>query len=212
MEMYSPAAIENDPASRPAIPASSVTVREVPDPAKPMTRAVLDTRPSLTRTRRPAARRTGRCGATIRAAGSVPGGPGGPGRAGAPGSGRGCARRRPSPGRRPGRCRTCRRRPLGSLDHRQHGLDRQPARRRANQPGAQARAAGGRYVGACFAQFVFPVRGVLQLDRGQLTEDLLALAGLRVSQPRVQRGGVPLAGEHVRQRLTDFVPLSGLIA
>ena len=48
METYSPAAIENDPASRPATPASSVTVREVPEPAKPITRAVFDTRPSLT--------------------------------------------------------------------------------------------------------------------------------------------------------------------
>ena len=47
MEMYSPAAIENDPASSPAIPASKVTVRDVPEPAKPMTRAVLDTSPSL---------------------------------------------------------------------------------------------------------------------------------------------------------------------
>jgi hypothetical protein len=46
--MYSPAAIENDPASSPAIPASKVTVRELPEPAKPMARAVLDTNPSLT--------------------------------------------------------------------------------------------------------------------------------------------------------------------
>ena len=44
---YSPAAIEKAPASSPAMPANSTTPRSTPEPANPMTRAVLETRPSL---------------------------------------------------------------------------------------------------------------------------------------------------------------------
>ncbi len=48
MDTYSPAAIENEPDSRPAVPASMITVCDAPEPATPMTSAVLDTSPSLT--------------------------------------------------------------------------------------------------------------------------------------------------------------------
>src|SRR6476646_2976987 len=46
--MYSPAAIENAPASKPASPAKAIAVLAAPEPAKPITSEVLDTRPSLT--------------------------------------------------------------------------------------------------------------------------------------------------------------------
>ena len=48
MDTYSPAAIENAPASRPATPASRITERSAPEPANPSTSAALDTSPSLT--------------------------------------------------------------------------------------------------------------------------------------------------------------------
>ena len=46
--MYSPTAIENAPASKPASPAKAIGVLAAPEPAKPITSEVLDTRPSLT--------------------------------------------------------------------------------------------------------------------------------------------------------------------
>src|ERR1700694_2272170 len=46
--MYSPAAIENAPASKPASPANAIAVLAAPEPAKPITSELLDTRPSLT--------------------------------------------------------------------------------------------------------------------------------------------------------------------
>jgi hypothetical protein len=45
--MYSPAAIDKAPASRPARPASRITWLEEPAPAMPRTREKLDTSPSL---------------------------------------------------------------------------------------------------------------------------------------------------------------------
>ena len=48
IEMYSPAAIENAPASSPAMPVSRMSRPFVEAPATPMTRARFDTRPSLT--------------------------------------------------------------------------------------------------------------------------------------------------------------------
>ena len=46
--MYSPAAIEKAPASKPASPANAIVVLAAPEPAKPITSELLDTSPSLT--------------------------------------------------------------------------------------------------------------------------------------------------------------------
>ena len=46
--MYSPAPIEKAPASSPATPASRISPRSAVPPVTPMTRARLETRPSLT--------------------------------------------------------------------------------------------------------------------------------------------------------------------
>ena len=48
MDTYSPAAMENEPAMRPATPASRTAEAEECAPAMPRMRATLDTRPSLT--------------------------------------------------------------------------------------------------------------------------------------------------------------------
>src|SRR5680860_1788411 len=48
MEMNSPAAMEKAPARSPATPARRMTLALVPAPATPITRQVLETRPSLT--------------------------------------------------------------------------------------------------------------------------------------------------------------------
>ena len=48
IETYSPAPIENAPASRPEMPASTITARGWSAPANPMISAAFDTRPSFT--------------------------------------------------------------------------------------------------------------------------------------------------------------------
>ena len=57
MEMYSPAAMENAPAKRPATPVSKMMLGSTAAPATPITRHVLETSPSLAPTRRRGASR-----------------------------------------------------------------------------------------------------------------------------------------------------------
>ena len=166
--MYSPAAIENAPASSPATPESRITPGSGPAPATPRIKLALDTRPSFTPNT--AARRL-----------PPPAQPAMPAL---------------QPGRwvvvrMPGRPRQVQRQPahLHGREHRAHRPRPEPAGERDDDPRAHVRTVGGRRLGACSLRRVGPdPRLVARLARKLAEQSSLRSVAFDLREQRVQIG------------------------